>query len=405
MCGQLADVAVRLGLDLQPGQDLVVLTDPGKEHLVRALARSAYQLGARLVDPWYGDAALQHVRLKHAPDSAIGTLPGWFGQRFESAAAEGAAFALLVGPGPEAPDDRVEPARAARDRWPIAPEFESIIGGGANAWCVLPCPTTTWARQLYGSEEALPRLTAELARACRLDQPDPLGHWQRRMDELAAVGAQLTSMELAAVHLYGDGTDLHVGLLSSSRWITARLDLRDGRSHVACIPSEETFTAPDPARTHGTLRLARPLALHGKLVCDAELTFVAGEVVHAQAGEGLALVEALLDSDDGARRLGEVALVDRSPERSDSPPFFRSALLDESACVHVALGSAYEQATDPIDHPRLNRSAAHEDLMVAHTDVDGVTHDDARIPLLRDGAWCLPAHRATSELSPGARPS
>jgi aminopeptidase len=268
-----------------------------------------------------------------------------------------------------------------------------VIAERAVNWTIVPCPTSGWATVVHPDldpEAALERLWDEVAHICRLDADDPVAVWSARFDELEQTSARLTELDLDAVHFEGPGIDLTVGLLPSSRWLTAREETAWGLPHVANLPSEELFTSPDPERTEGFVRSTRPLVLgDGAIVLGLEVRFEAGRAVAVEAERGAETLRGRLRLDDGAVRLGEVALVDRESRIGQLGTVFYDTLLDENAVSHIALGDGVNESVDAADVPRVNRSGLHIDFMIGDDDVDatGITRDGRRVPILRGGRF------------------
>ena len=224
----------------------------------------------------------------------------------------------------------------------------------------------------------------------RLDEADPVAAWRERMDTVVAAADRLTERRLDALHFEGPGTDLTVGLLPSSRWMAASFQTVDGIEHHPNLPTEETFTTPDPERVDGVVRATKPLALPGTIIRGLEVEFRGGRAARIDAESGADALRALCERDEGAARLGEVALVDREGRIGPLDTVFFDTLIDENAASHIALGRAYEMALDDdADKKRANLSAIHIDFMIGSPEmqVTGVTGDGERIPVLRDGAW------------------
>jgi aminopeptidase len=237
------------------------------------------------------------------------------------------------------------------------------------------------------------RLEAELVHVLRLDEDDPIAAWTARADALAAAAARMTAERFDALHYVGPGTDLTVGLLPSSGWIAGRLETVDGLQHMPNLPTEEVFTTPDPERTSGIVAATKPLRLeNGTVVRDLVVTFEDGRVTDLRASSGAEVLRAILEADAGAKRLGEVALVDREGRIGALGTVFYDTLLDENAASHLALGQAYTfTLDDEADHPRANSSVLHIDFMIGSdaVSVTGITPAGARVPVLEGGTWQL----------------
>jgi aminopeptidase len=288
------------------------------------------------------------------------------------------------------------PVRAGRDQLPFLKETLTVINRREINWTVVPCPTLPWARLVYPqleAAEALERLWTEVVHVCRLDEPDPAEAWRKRISQLTAVAERLTAARFEALHFEGAGTDLTIGLLPSSRWHTAFDRTTDGIEHLANVPSEEVYTTPDPTRAEGRVRSTRPLVLSdGFVVRGLEIRFEQGRAVEISADEGAEVMRGRAALDEGAARLGEVALVDCESRIGTLGTVFFETLLDENAVSHIALGDGDEAVLADEDRPRRNKSAIHIDFMIGGNDVDvtGMTRDGDRVPVLCAGTWQLP---------------
>jgi aminopeptidase len=391
---QLADLVVTAGANVQPGQIVAIGSEPGKEGLTRAVAESAYRHGARFVDVAYHDPFVKRARLLHAAPETLEFVPTWYGQRVLELGDQRCARIALSGNAWPGLLDDVDPARAGRDLLPMVKETGKVVSERTTNWSIVPAPTAGWARLVHPALEtdvALERLWAQVAHICRLDEPDPTAAWAERFDALQAVAARLTERRFDALHFEGPGTDLRLGLLPSSSWIAARLETVDGVVHLPNVPSEEVFTTPDPQRADGVVRSTKPLDLAGTTVRGLEVRFEGGRVVDVQAQSGAEALRARIEHDEGAARLGEVALVDREGRIGPLDTVFYDTLLDENAASHVALGRAYTFTVGEEDQDRANDSAIHIDFMIGSEEVavTGVGADGERVPLLADGRWQL----------------
>jgi aminopeptidase len=268
-----------------------------------------------------------------------------------------------------------------------------VIGERTTNWTVVPCPTGPWARLVYpelAADEALERLWDEVARACRLDEPDPIGAWNERADALTAVAERLAARRFDALHFEGPGTDLTVGLLPTSTFHGARDETVDGIVHLANLPTEEVYATPDPQRADGRVRSTKPLVLvDGTIIRGLEVRFEGGRAVQIDAEQGGGVMRGRAAFDDGAARLGEVALVDRESRIGQLGTVFYETLLDENAASHIALGDGFDQGLSEEDSRRRNQSSIHIDFMIGGDGVavTGITREGTRVPVLRDGSW------------------
>jgi len=392
-----ADLIVRVGANVQPGQTFFVNALPEHVDLVRALARAGYRAGAAYVDVRYGDPHVNRARIELAPEDSLTHSPEWLVER--ATALEGAAIASIAGEAePELLAD-LDQGRVGRTR-PIAVIERALKAQNERAvnWTIAAYPSAGWAEQVFG-EPDVERLWDAIAMTVRLDEADPVAAWREHAARMKARCAQLDELALDALHFQGPGTDLTVGLMPESRWIGGGIETRDGIAHIPNLPTEEVFTAPDWRRTEGTVRSTRPLALGGTVVNDLELTFTGGEAVNVQASSGADAVRGQMGTDEFANRLGEVSLVDGTSRVGQTGLTFFNTLFDENATCHIAWGSAIMYSAPELaglspDETRArgaNLSNVHTDFMVGGPEVavDGITKDGRRVPILREDVWQL----------------
>jgi aminopeptidase len=389
----LADLAVRQGANVQPGQIVALASEPGKEGLARAIAEAAYARGAKFVDLAVYDVYLKRARALHADRASLGFVPSWVGKRVLALGDERAARISLSGPvAPHALDD-VDPDLISLDMLPRVRESMKVLNDASTNWTIVPCPTAGWATLVHPRLEpaaALDRLWGEIAHICRLDEPDPIAAWEVRLVELKRVSRALTELPLDSVRFEGPGTDLTIGLLASSTWVAAKFNTVAGIEHQPNIPTEEVFTTPDPERVDGVVRSTKPLFTSGTTVTGLKVRFQGGRAVQVDADQGAEVVRGMITTDEGAARLGEVALVDREGRIGPLETVFFDTLLDENAASHIALGQGYQMAIgDPADIARVNQSFVHTDFMIGSDEVSvtGTLHNGDLVPLLRGGTW------------------
>ena len=386
-----AELVVRLAANVRQGQLVVIQAPLEQTEPVRAVTRAAYGAGARYVAAEYRDDHVRKALVELAPEEALTWTPPWALSRIEAMAAEEACLISITGdPEPELMSD-VDGKRLGRaiprqltERW------REIVGQRLVAWTIVPGATAGWATQIFGIPDQ-ERLWAALEKAMRLDQPDPVAAWRARLDRLASVAGELNERRFDALHFRGPGTDLTVGLLPSSRWETAEEETVGGRRNVVNLPTEETFTTPDRRRVEGSVRSTRPLSLGGRVIRDLEMRFRDGQAVEVSASSGAEVIRTQMEADEGARRLGEVALVDGSSGVGQLRTTFFNTLLDENATCHIAYGFGIPTAVaDEADRAEgMNVSALHVDFMVGGPEVavDGLEPGGARVPILRDDAF------------------
>jgi len=390
-----ADLIVSVGANVQPDQVLAVEALPEAQPLVAAIARRAYEKGARYVDVQYFDPQVKRIRAEYAAEQTLDWIPPWAGKRMLALGDLDAARVVLVPLVPPGLLDGVDAERAGRDRLPTVPETFKVIDDRSVAWTLSPYPTLGWAQTVYpdlDGAEALERLWQDVAHICRLDEPDPAAAWQERIDQIWQNASRLDALDLDSLHFEGPGTDLTVGLLPSSRFAKegGSSQTRTGVRHVPNIPTEEVYTTPDPERTEGVVAATKPLDVAGSLVTGLRIRFEGGRAVEIDAETNVAALRRRCSLDDGASRLGEVALVDRESRIGKLGRTFFTTLLDENAASHLAFGDAYSAPVgDEHDLPRINESVVHIDFMIGSDDVTvtGTTKAGERVAILRGGTW------------------
>jgi aminopeptidase len=389
---RLADLAVGFAANVQRGQIVAIAAELGKEEMVRAIAASAYRHGARFVDPVYFDMHVKRARIIHADEDTLGFVPSWYGERILELGRQRCARIGLAGPATPGLLDDLDPGRAGRDQLPAMKETGIVVNEATTNWTIVPFPTAAWAQQVHPDlppDEALRRLGTEIIHVCRLDEEDPIAAWRERAETLVGAAARLTERRFGALRFQGDGTDLTVGLLRTTRFLAARFETVDGIVHMPNLPSEEVFGAPDPRRTDGVVRATKPLVVAGSIVRGLEVEFRDGRAVRIEADEGAEVLRGYAARDEGASRLGEIALVDGEGRIGRLGTTFYDTLLDENAASHIALGQAYSFTAGEEDRDNLNTSGIHVDFMIGGDDVDvsGVTEGGEKVPVLRGGAW------------------
>jgi aminopeptidase len=389
----MAELVVRFGANVQPGQVVAIGAEPGKEEMARAIAEHAYRAGAKFVDLSVFDVHLKRARALYGKRDDLGYVPPWMGQRILELGELRAARISLSGPSaPHALDD-VDPELIGLDMMPRVAESMTVVNDHTTNWSIVPAPTQAWALLVHPRLEppaALERLWAEVAHVCRLDEPNPIASWRMRLSELQRVAAALTEQRFDAIRLHGPGTDLTVGLLPSSRWIAADEKTADGIEHRPNLPTEEVFTTPDPERVDGTVTATKPLFTSGTTITGLRVSFEHGRVTSIDADEGAEVLRALVARDDGAARLGELALVDGQGRIGPLQTVFYDTLLDENAASHIALGAGYQVGVaDEGDRSRVNVSQIHTDFMIGSSEIsiDGLRAGGEVVPVMRAHHW------------------
>jgi aminopeptidase len=404
---RLAELAVRVGLGLRPGDEVILTAPLEAVPLARRMTEHAYRAGANLVTTIYSDAVDQLTRFRSAPDSSFDVAPGWL---FDGMAAAyrtkkvlrlsiyGEDPTLLKGQDP-AKISRLNRARSIASR-----EVLDLLTKFTVNWCIVACATPAWARAIFPDlpeDQAVARLWDAIFAASRIDGPDPVAAWEAHNQALRARSALLNQRRYQALHFHGPGTDLRVGLADDHLWLGGASKATSDRP--ACspnIPTEEVFTTPHKDRVDGTVISTKPLYYSGTLIEDIQVRFSAGRAVAATARVGNEVLQKVLETDEGAARLGEVALVPHSSPISQSGLLFQSTLFDENAASHIAFGQAYSAALSGGDHLApadlaargANSSLIHIDWMIggAEMSVDGLTADGTTEPVMKHGEWVAP---------------
>ncbi len=377
----LAELAVH-GANVQRGQVVGVAAELGQEELARAIAAAAYERGALYVDVAYFDPWLKRERILHADPGTLDFVPPWLGYRVETLAERADATISIAGVVSPNALQGVDPALAGR-----------VVSQKLINWTIVPCPHPGWAELVFPdlpADEAYEKLWEQLWYVLRLDEPDPGAAWDERSTALKRCAAVMTEHRFDALELRGPGTELTVGLLPTSTWGGGDFTRRDGLRHLPNIPTEEVFTTPDPTRTEGYVTSTKPLVLRdATIVRGLRVRFEGGRAVEVEADENGAAIRTQTEADDGAARLGEIALVDRQGRIGPLGTVFYDTLLDENAASHIALGHGFAFAVDEEDAPRINDSGIHVDFMIGspELEVTGVTSAGERVPVLRNGDW------------------
>ena len=389
---RFAELTIAFAANVQRGQIVAISAELGKEAMVRALAESAYRRGAKFVDVTYMDMHVKRARILYADEDTLDFVPSWYGKRVLELGRQRCARIGLAGPATPGLLDDLDTARAGRDQLPALKETGIVVNEATTNWTIVPFPTPGWAQRVHPdlpADEALARLGEYVVHVCRLDDADPVAAWRERMAVLVGAAERVTAHGFNALRFRGDGTDLTVGLLPTTRFMAAEFQTVDGIRHMPNLPSEEVFGAPDPQRTDGVVRATKPLVVAGSIVRGLEVEFRDGRAVSIDADENADVLRGYAAKDEGASRLGEVALVDREGRIGRLGTVFFDTLLDENAASHIALGQAYAFTAGEEDRPQLNRSAIHVDFMIGGDDVDvsGVTAAGDEVPVLRGGTW------------------
>ncbi|GLK71673.1 aminopeptidase [Ancylobacter dichloromethanicus] len=399
---RLGAVAVHVGLGLRPGQELVMTASLDALSLVRRITEHAYKAGASLVTTLFSDEEASLMRFRNAPDESFDTASGWLYEGMAKAFEGGAARLAIAGENPSllANEDPGKVSRANRARSKAyMPALAHIANFDIN-WTIVSYASPSWAKAMFPDDPediAVAKLWHAIFAASRVDAVDPVAAWEAHNVELRARTGQLNARRYAALRFRGPGTDLTVGLADDHEWAGGASAAKNGIVCNANIPTEEVFTTPHRDRVDGYVASTKPLSYQGTLIDEIAVRFESGRIVEARARTGADVLNKVLDTDEGARRLGEVALVPHSSPISKSGLLFYNTLYDENAASHIALGQSYSKCfvdgtsltPDELAARGANASLIHIDWMIGsgEVDVDGITASGDTEPVMRRGEW------------------
>ena len=399
---KLAQLAVYTGLGLRPGQDLILTAPVEALPLVKRIAVHAYKAGAGLVTPLFSDGELTLARYKYANNASFDKAPDWLYNGIGQAFDNNAARMAIVGDDPmllaNQDSDKIGRANKANS---IAykPARERITRFNIN-WNIIAWPGVAWAKRMFpelSGIEAQSKLADAIFDASRVNTTDPVEEWKKHNEVLRKKCKWLNELDFASLHFNGPGTDLIVGLADGHEWMGGASIAQNGITCNPNIPSEEVFTTPHALNVNGSVCSTKPLSHQGALIDKIQVRFENGKITNAKASKGEEVLLKILDSDEGARRLGEVALVPNSSPISQSGLLFYNTLFDENAACHIALGQCYSKCfkgEENLSEKEIlkrggNSSMIHIDWMIGsrHIDIDGINSDGSRVAVFRKGEW------------------
>src|SRR6202044_51866 len=399
---RLAEVAIKVGLRLERGQNLLVTAPTVALPLVRKVAEHAYKAGAGLVAPILSDEAITLLRYRFGQDEGFDRAADWLYEGMSKAFAGNTARLAIVADNPMllSGEDPAKVSRASKaNSIAYKPALERIVSFDIN-WNIIAYPSPAWAKLVFPDDEedvAVTRLADAIFAASRVDNDGAVAAWDKHNATLRERTEWLNGQRFDALHYSGPGTDLTIGLADGHEWQGGASTAKNGVTCNPNIPTEEVFTTPHARRVDGHVASTKPLSYQGALIDGIAVRFEAGRIVEAKATRGSEVLKKVLDSDDGARRLGEVALVPHSSPISKSGLLFFNTLFDENAACHMALGQWYAKCF--VDGAKLsqeqiaerggNKSMIHIDWMIGSDkiDIDGLDANGARTPVFRKGEW------------------
>ncbi len=406
-----AELTLKVGLNLQPGQRLLIGVPIyntgvplGAAPLIRLLVKKAYQMGAKLVDVIWGDDEVLLARFQHASDDTFEEYPSWQAKALLDHVQRGDAILTVLGNDPDLLKNQ-NPELVTKLQQTVLkhtdPAMEYVRRSDIN-WSVIAVPVKDWASKVFpdvSPEEQMTRLWEAIFRICRLDEENPIEAWEEHIQQLVTYSEFLNEKSYSALKFTALGTDIMIGLPESHIWRNASTANKQGVPYVANIPTEEIFTLPHKEKADGIVRGSMPLSYGGAVMEDFTLTFKEGRVVKVQAKKGETILKRLVETDDGASRLGEIALVSHGTPIAQLGLLFYNILIDENAATHFALGSAYKFSLEgggSISDDEFaayggNRSLVHIDFMIGseEMDVDGITASGTTEPIMRRGRWAF----------------
>ena len=398
-----AELTVKSGLNVRAGQQVLISAPLEAVDLVRRITAHAYRAGATLVTTLYNDEQATLLRYKEGPDAGFDAAPSWLFNGMAEAFRDGNCARLaIIGEDPSLLSainpELVARANKARSK-AYKPVIELITGFKTN-WCVISCATPQLAKSVFPSdtpEVALGKLWSAIFKCTRADLPDPVAAWREHNSALKARTDKLNGKRYAALAYKGPGTDLTIGLVDDHHWAGGATPAKNGIVCNPNIPSEEVFTMPHRERTDGVVRSTKPLSYQGTFIDGISVRFEKGRIVEGHADKGEDVFRKMISTDEGAARLGEVALVPHSSPISATGIIFNETLFDENAASHIAVGQAYSDNMKDVDKlsseerlaKGMNASLIHVDWMIGsgELDVDGVLKDGKSEPLMRKGEW------------------
>jgi aminopeptidase len=399
---RLAEIAVRAGLGLAPGQELVMTATLDAVPLARRITEHAYKAGASLVTTLFADEESALLRFRYGSDASFDSAASWLYEGMAAAYRNGATRLAITGNDPSllSKEDPEKVSRANRSMSKAyRPALELITRHEIN-WTIVACATPAWAAAMFpdlSKDEALARLWDAIFAASRADQPDPVAAWKAHDANLHASAKRLNEKRYSALHFRGPGTDLRVGLADDHLWLGGGTTAGNGLYCIANMPTEEVFTTPHKDRVEGRVTSTKPLSHQGTMIEEISVRFQAGRIMEARATRGNQVLQRMIETDEGARRLGEVSLVPHSSPIASSGLLFMNTLFDENAACHIALGQAYSTCVkdgDSLSPEQLasrgaNSSLIHVDWMIGSNciDVDGISAAGGSEPVMRGGEW------------------
>ncbi|MCA0970847.1 aminopeptidase [Halobacillus litoralis] len=402
-----AELALKVGVNLQEDQKLVLNAPIEGAPFVRILAEKAYTMGAKDVHILWADDALTRMKYEHADQDTLSVVPEWQQKQFTEFAEDGAAVLSIMSSNPDLLKgiDAGKVAGANKARAEAMMSFRKYMMSDRIPWSIISIPTPAWAQKIFpedSEEEAVEKLWEQIFSIVRVDRENPVKAWDEHNETLTMARTYLNEKQYSKLIYKAPGTDLIVELPENHIWKGGRRPIASGNEDIPFnpnMPTEEVFTAPHKYGVNGRVSSTKPLVYNGNMIDRFSLTFKDGQVVDFAAEEGEETLKHLLETDEGSKRLGELALVPHESPISQSGLIFYNTLFDENASCHLALGKAYpnnvsggsDMDEKELDRHGVNDSLSHVDFMMgsAELDIDGVLEDGMVEPVMREGSWAI----------------
>ncbi|MFC5699977.1 aminopeptidase [Cohnella faecalis] len=401
---QYAALAVEVGVNVQPGQTLCIVSPVAAAEFTRHAARRAYELGVKYVHVEWSDEQITRARFELAPEEAFAEFPSWLAQGRVEMAEGGAAFLFVIADNPDLLTgiDSKRIAASTKAAQEALQPFRQFTQFNKVAWSIVAVPSQAWADKVFPGtveSERVDALWNAIFSATRVYEADPVANWRGHAETLQSKASRLNERKYRSLRYRAPGTDLTIGLPEGHLWVSAGSRNANGTAFIPNMPTEEVFTSPSRESVNGTVSSSKPLSYSGNLIDNFSLTFENGKIVDFSAEQGYDALKRLVETDEGSRYLGEVALVPHRSPISDMNLVFYNTLFDENAACHLAIGFSFpfclEGGTalskEELSERGLNQSLTHVDFMIgrADLDIDGVLADGSEEPVFRSGNWAF----------------
>ncbi|WP_454191638.1 aminopeptidase [Paenibacillus sp. Marseille-Q7038] len=399
-----AELTIKVGVNIQPGQALIVHAPVEAREFVRLIVKEAYDTGASFVKVQWNDEQITRMQYDLASDEIFEKEPKWYAGEMTEMVEEGAAVLHILSENPDllkgVNQNRIVAAQKARGK--AMAKYRAYQQADKFSWCLIAVPSPEWAAKVFPDspeQEQVPMLWEAIFKTVRIGEADPVAAWQKHITTLENKSKVLNEKKYKKLHYIAPGTDLTIELPERHLWAQGDSINEKGHTFVANMPTEEVFTAPLKTGVNGTVSSTKPLSYGGNLIDKFSLTFENGRIVNVTAEEGLEALQNLVDIDEGSHYLGEVALVPHQSPISDTNILFYNTLFDENASNHLAIGSAYaftleggkNMNQEQLAAAGLNTSLTHVDFMIGSSEMDiyGITADGTKEPIFLKGNWAF----------------